>query len=201
MNYEDFKGIPPLPANPFYTDEEYTSLRRLKIMVFLFVLNSSEEFKVLSDDKKIAKVSLIEHSCLNEAVRKSRENKVRCTWTTNQFKDIYNSICYNLLSMMCLNVDTGSPALINKILTESIDLKNIARMSCKDLCPEKYTEINKVIEKRSSAEHTVKCTSLYYCRKCKQNKTTAVPVQNRSGDEGNTYLITCVFCHNKWYGG
>jgi DNA-directed RNA polymerase subunit M/transcription elongation factor TFIIS len=103
--------------------------------------------------------------------------------------------------MLDISLETGSKILINKLLDNDIDINEIARKTCKELCPEKYEEMAREIERRSNTEHSIKSTTLHYCRKCKKNNTTQQSIQNRSGDEGNTYLITCLFCHNKWFGG
>jgi DNA-directed RNA polymerase subunit M/transcription elongation factor TFIIS len=201
LDYEEFIGAVPLTIDPFYTDNDYNAMRRLKISLLSWALQTSEEFRFLGYQKKINYMMMIENSCFNETLRKAREYNIRCTWKTKQFEDIYHSICSNLVSMLDRTQDTSSPTLIKKILNGEIELKNIAHMTCKELCPEKYEILTKEIEKRSSAEHTVKSTTMYFCRKCKKNNTTSQSIQNRSGDEGNTYLITCLFCHNKWFGG
>ncbi len=190
-----------LPCDPFYLRSDYNCLRRLKLLLFSGALNNSQLFIECSSSKKIDYLTQIENSCLNETLRKAREYEIRCTWGEFQFEQIYHSICYNILSVVDVTLPTGSKELVDKIFTGKIDLNIIASFSCKELCPEKYEVITKKIEERANMKEDVKYTELHFCRKCKKNKTKATPVQNRCGDESNTYHITCLFCHNKWFGG
>ena len=40
--------------------------------------------------------------------------------------------------------------------------------------------------------------SLFFCTKCKSNKTSNEQVQTRSGDEPMTVFVTCLDCGNHW---
>jgi DNA-directed RNA polymerase subunit M/transcription elongation factor TFIIS len=84
-------------------------------------------------------------------------------------------------------------------MDKSIDLNTIANMSCKELSPEKYDDLSKQIDRRVNTSLGVKYTELYFCYKCKRNKTTAERVQNRSNDESSSFYITCLFCGTKWF--
>lgn len=195
----EFEHSIPLTPNPFYTDKTYNKLRRMKLIILSNKLGQLNEFKNMSYENQLNMIKCIENSCLNEAIRKAREYNIRCMWSNIQFENIYHSICYNILSTLDLNSETGSRELVKKIFEGVIDLKTIARMSCKELCPEMYEDIKKRIEERNNTEQTVKATTLYFCKNCKRNKTHAKSVQNRCGDEGNNYFITCLFCGNKWF--
>jgi DNA-directed RNA polymerase subunit M/transcription elongation factor TFIIS len=198
--YNDLKPT-TLAYDPFYTDPDYNNMRRLKLILLSSALGNSKLYKQLRFDDKMNYIMLIENSCLNEAIRKAHEYDIRCTWDDFQFEQIYHSICYNILSTIDTTLETSSTELVEKIFTDRIDLSTIAKLSCKELCPEKYEEVTKKIEERSNMEQNIKYTELYFCRKCKRNKATAERVQNRSNDEGSSFHITCLFCHNKWFGG
>lgn len=190
-----------LSYDPFYTDPDYNNIRRLKLLLFSAALHNSELYQNCTFNEKTNYIMMIENSCLNETIRKARGYNIRCSWDEIQFEQIYHSICYNILSTIDITLDTGSKELVTKIFTNKIDISLIAGMSCKELCPEKYEEVTRKLEERTNMEENVKYTELYFCRKCKRNKATAERVQNRSNDEGSSFHITCLFCHNKWFGG
>lgn len=190
-----YKNAIPLKFDEFYKNPEYNDKRRLKLIVFSHTLASYEKFKLLSYDIQTDMLKHIENSCANECIRKSRGYNIRCAWENNQFVDIYHSVCYNLISVLSQENNT----LIDKILTQEIDLDTIATLSCKELSPEKYEDITKEINKRVNTSQSVKYTEMYYCKKCKRNQTTAERVQNRSGDEASSFFITCLFCGMKWF--
>jgi len=175
--------------------KEYNDQRRLKAINLSHTLSNSERFKNLPYSNQIDIVMRIENSCSNEAIRKAREYDQRCTWDNDQFISIYHSICYNILSVL----DQENNTLIKKILNNEIDLNIIATLPCKDLSPEKYDDITKEINKRVNTEVTSKYTEMYFCKKCKRNQTTVERVQNRSGDEGSSFHILCLFCGTKWF--
>jgi len=191
MNYSN---AIPLPMDPFYS-LEYNDQRRLKAINLSHTLSNFERFKNLPYNNQIDIVMRIENSCSNEAIRKAREYDQRCTWDNDQFISIYHSICYNILSVL----DQENNTLIEKILNNKIDLNIIATMPCKDLSPEKYDDITKEINRRVNTEVTRKYTEMYYCKKCKRNQTTYERVQNRSGDEGSSFHILCLFCGTNWF--
>lgn len=184
----------PLPIDPFYLDE-YNNIRRLKAILLSSVLNNYKEFSDLPYSSQIDIIKTLENSCSNESIRKSRDYNLRCVWDNNQFVDIYHSICYNIISVL----DNKKNSLFEKIMNKSINLNTIANMSCKELLPEKYDDLSHQINKRVNTTQSQKYTELYFCYKCKRNKTTAERVQNRSGDEGSSFYITCLFCGTHWF--
>jgi DNA-directed RNA polymerase subunit M/transcription elongation factor TFIIS len=189
-----------LSVKVFYT-KDYNDLRRMKSILISDALGNSELYAKLPYNEKTKYIMIIENSCLNETIRKAQEYNIRCEWGEYQFEQIYHSICYNILCVLNPELDTGSWELLDCIFNNKIDINRLAHFSCKELCPKKYEELAERIEKRANIEDTVKYTELYFCRKCKRNKSTVQRVQNRSNDEGSSFYITCVFCHNKWFGG
>lgn len=200
IEYLETLNTTPLPFDPFYTDPEYNSIRIIKLLLLSDALNNSKLYGTLSYDEKINTIQLTENSCLNETIKKAREHNIRCTWDIKAFEDLYHSICYNILSVLNIKLETGSKQLIIRVFNNEIDLNTIAALSYNELCPEKFEEVTKKIEVRSNIVYTVKYTELYFCRKCKQNKATAERVQNRSNDEGSSFHITCLNCNNRWFG-
>lgn len=194
MNFmELYKNAIPLPFKPFYT--EYNNVRRLKTIFLSHIFASNEVFKSLTYNDQISILIHIENSCANETIRKARGYNLRCVWENPLFINIYHTICYSITSIL----EQESNTLMDKILNNEINLNNIANMSCKELSPETHDAITFKINKRVNIEQNIKYTEMYFCKKCKRNKTTVERVQNRSGDEGSSWFVTCLFCGNKWF--
>ncbi len=191
----------PLQFDTFYEDVNYNALRRMKLITIGGTLEKYEPYDQLCMEIKMEIIKKIENSCLNETVRKANSYNIRCSWDANTFVQIYHSVCYNILSALDSTASTCSPSLLQKIVSNTINLDEVASLTPRELCPEKFVDIIQKIDRRINTEHNIKYTELYFCRKCKKNKTTAERVQNRSNDEGSSYYITCLFCHNKWFGG
>ena len=140
----------------------------------------------------------IEIGCLNRTINKSRHYNIRAIWETLKFRELYHDICYKV----AVNIDSssiiGSIHLINLIKNKTVEFSNIANLSSKILCPEKYEKINKKINLRVNQEVKVKYSTLYRCFRCKNNKCTSERVYNRSLDEGVNLRITCTVCYNEW---
>jgi DNA-directed RNA polymerase subunit M/transcription elongation factor TFIIS len=183
----------PLPFSPFYNDE-YNNQRRLKAIMFSNLLSKCEEFDIPYLEQ-INIIKLLENSCSNEAIRKSRSLNLRCDWDNVQFVNIYHSVCFTIFSVL----DQENNTLIKKIFDKSIDINDIAKLSAKELSPERYNSLSEQIDKRMGITQNIRYSEMHFCYKCKRNKTTAERVQNRSGDEGSSFYITCLFCGTKWF--
>ena len=142
----------------------------------------------------------IERGCLNRAIEKAKSYNIRCIWSNNKFLDLYHSICYKVACNIDSNSVVESNYILKKILKHEVDFKNIANMTSKELCPDKYGQIDDRINKRTNLEIKVKYSELYRCRKCKQNKTTTERRYNRSLDEGVNLTIHCTNCYHSWNG-
>jgi DNA-directed RNA polymerase subunit M/transcription elongation factor TFIIS len=140
----------------------------------------------------------IEMGCFNRTISKSKHYNIRAIWETLKFRELYHDICYKV----AINIDPtsiiGSLYLINLIKNKNVEICNIANLSSKTLCPEKYEKINKKINLRVNQEVKVKYSTLYRCFRCKNNKCTSERVYNRSLDEGVNLRITCTVCYNEW---
>lgn len=188
----------PLRFDPFYTDSEYNNLRRLKCMMIGEKLNEYKEFKVLPYEEQIDIIKKIENSCLNESIRKAKNYGIKCIWEEDIFENVYHSIIYNILPNIDVNNEHHSDLLVKKIINNTIDLTTIASLTCKELMPERYQEINEEIYKRINTEQSVKYTEMFQCRRCKRKQTRVESIQFRAGDEGSNLRITCMFCNNQW---
>jgi len=182
-----------IPILILYKDQEYNDIRRKKIILFKELLDQNENFNHLSNSYKLFIISDIEKGCLRESIRKSKNYEIFCNWNNIQFENIYHSVCFNITTCLDTNIENYSSELVNNITQNNLILDKIAELPMKSLCPHKYEPIIKKIEQRSNIKENVKYTELYFCKKCKRNKTTAERIQNRCNDEGSTYYITCLF--------
>lgn len=187
----------PLAVDPFYRPE-YSPLRRIKAMLFAEQLGKSEDFRKLTFNKQTQILTAIENSCINESIRKGKEYNVRCIWSNELFENIYHGVCYTIISTLDNDINSYSDILLKKILDDKFDILNIAHMSCKELCPEKYEDIDKQLTQRRGAEQTLKYSEMYHCRKCKKNQCVTEKRYNRSLDEGVNLTVNCLFCGNSW---
>jgi hypothetical protein len=140
----------------------------------------------------------IENSCYKKTIKLANKNNITVDWDCVLFINIYNSICYKIASNIDPNSIVKSNFILDKIINNNIDLDNIASMSSRTLCPERYVEIDEKINKRNNLEIKIKYSELYKCKRCKKNQTTTERRYARSLDEGVDLTIICHFCGNKW---
>jgi DNA-directed RNA polymerase subunit M/transcription elongation factor TFIIS len=200
----------------YYQGENFNNIRRCKLLLFNHCLGDNKVFndkcaKIINESKitdedlliKFSKEYVceqLEKGCLNRSIKKAKEYNIRCIWSNPNFIDIYHSICYKLTINIDINSSIKSDYIINKIINQDIDLTDMANMKSKDLCPEKYIQIDEKMFKRTNLKRKIKFSELYRCRKCKRNQTTTERRYNRSLDEGVNLTIKCLFCGNTWGG-
>lgn len=193
INPSTFNYALPLAFDPFYGDK-YNNTRRIEAKIISNILNKNEEFRKLKYRDQMNLLAKIEISCEDEAIRKTREQNLRCEWSNPHFNHIYHTVGYNVMSLL-----SDDDSIIVKLINKELDASIIARLTYKDLACSKVSAIMDKINKRANIEQTVKYTEMYFCTKCKRNKTTFERVQNRSGDEGSSFHITCLFCGTQWF--
>jgi DNA-directed RNA polymerase subunit M/transcription elongation factor TFIIS len=197
-NIKSLLSVSGIPLTMDFYTPEYNILRRLKAIMLTEKLMLYQEFVQLEYSNQIEMIKRIENSCSNETIRKARDCNIRCVWENEQFQNIYHNTVYTIIS--ALDDNDISNTLIKNILNKDIDINSIANLSSKDLSPQKYENIMFEINKRNNVTQTQKYTEMYFCKKCKHNQSTVERVQNRSGDEGSSFFITCTFCGAKWFG-
>lgn len=184
----------PLPAK-YYKDKKYTPIRRCKLILFGEILMKYALYRTFRRVKQIAIIHDMERSCYKQTIDKSEKRNIISSWQNPIFEELYNDICYKIAS----NLDStfiSSYYLADLVLNDKIDLKTIAGLSTKELCPDKYREISDKIERAKNIEIKKNTTSLYMCWKCKKFECT---VENRyaaAGDESIPLTVTCVPCGN-----
>jgi DNA-directed RNA polymerase subunit M/transcription elongation factor TFIIS len=143
-------------------------------------------------------VKQLERGCLNRTINKSKLYNIRCIWADARFVDLYHNICYKLATNLDENSSINSEYVKNKILSNAFDLQNVANMSSKDLCPDRYEKIDKKINQRNNLDRKIKYSELYKCSKCKRSQCTTERRYARSLDEGTDLTVICLFCGHSW---
>lgn len=189
-----------LPFDIYY-EEPYTQHRRAKIIILSDVLRSYSEFyNTPLEDQHLA-FQEIEQSCYNSAVSTAEYFNQIPNFNNEMFCEIYNDICGNLFSNLDSESLVESEYLIDKVLESKINFSELGQMTSQDMCPEKYTELLKIIHLKNNVQQTIKYSELDKCRKCGESKCGMQRMQTRSLDEGTCYRYTCLNCGNTWMKG
>lgn len=173
-------------------------IRKRHVALIRDTLLKDKLFKKKTEDEGNTIAELIEKSCHNESIRNSQDKNVSpINWSNSEFCDIYSAIIYKLIQNMDVNI-VGSRYLIKKLANDEIDLKNIAKLSSHELCPEKSDAIIEEKNKRINEKVELKSSDRYKCPNCSKHNATYQYVQLRSFDEGYNLSLTCIDCGHRW---
>jgi len=189
--------------------------REAERVVILDILNSAK----LTEEQCQGVMIELEDAVYKEACRRHSSKKIHHTDLSNEFKEIYSSVGYNIM----YNIDPiqnipGSEKLLQKIVkmwilkrnmlpktyqamikhNNWVDITDMVKLTPTEINPEPNQEITKMIETRKNTKIKPKYSRLYVCGKCKDDITVYWHTQKRSGDEGYTMIIICVNCKNQW---
>ena len=95
----------------------------------------------------------------------------------------------------------GNSQFKEKILSNEINVENIADMSSYDIFPEHWNSLiaNKMKKDKIKYNHKAQAmTDQFKCRKCSSRSCSYYEVQTRSADEPMTQFIECLDCGNRW---
>lgn len=169
------------------------NIRSIKVNLILNSIQNNESSLDLEnhDTQKIAED--LEDICFkyaNNAILPSNEG-------------LNNPLCeeiYHLKIARCVGFfedEKGFVKLFNKITSGDIKLEDFPDVDIAELFPERYTEQLARIDE-TCKDMVVKYSTLYHCRKCKQNKCSIQSAQTRSLDECNTIFVNCLSCGNSF---
>jgi DNA-directed RNA polymerase subunit M/transcription elongation factor TFIIS len=185
----------PLTAY-FYIEKNYNDVRRAKLMMFGDCLGEYSEFQKYKRDKKMEFLKNIERGCYHMTRKRGNKKDMSISWDSENFVNLYHDICYKVVMNLNKNA-IKSTELVDAVFSGDVHPKQIAKLTSQEMCPELYVNIYAKIE-MSSEGVKIKTSKLYYCSKCKNNKTILNHVQDRSGDENTSTIIYCVFCGHQW---
>lgn len=187
----------PLTAE-FFKKPYDNVTRRAKVTLFMVCLGSHAAFNKLTTAERFAMASAIERACYNSARINSQESSIRMNWTESKFQNEYTSVC----SLISTNLDATNSVknirLANAVISGSVDIKTLPRLSSQELFPEKYADITTRINNAKGVEIKIKTSSMHTCPRCYKKESTSKPRYNRSLDECVNQTHTCVNCDHEW---
>lgn len=183
-----------------YNNPKYCKERRSIILLIASILENHINFKNISKDKQDNIIITIEKSCYNTTIDKSNELLIYINWDNSKFTYLYQLFCNKITKNLDSESEVNNSYLINAIINDEIDLKNIANLPSDKLCPEKSDIIKQNLTMRKSQKLNYKTSSLYTCRNCGKKSVTIREYISRSLDEATSLSLTCVFCGYGWVG-
>lgn len=147
----------------------------------------------------------IEKSCYNAIIKNSKQSEdPPCRqWDSPIFIEIYSNRCgiiYNLLDPKSNTNKLYGSTLLQQVLDETIDIKEIGFKSEKELCPQATQKERDEIAIRSEQHVIEKESNLFKCPNCKERRVTYREVQLRALDEAPDYLCKCLNCKHRFKG-
>ncbi len=181
-----------------YESDEYNQLRRAYV---LLIASLVDEHLIDQDINEYSESIIgVEKSCYDHAVEIAEYEMLLPSMLNIQFEHLYRTRITRITKNLDINSEVGDDHLINLIINRSIDIANISKMTPEELSPSRNKQLVEQLTTRRNQKTSIKASSLYWCKKCKKNETTVRSVQMRSLDEGETLVITCIFCGYNWFG-
>lgn len=184
-----------------YNDILYNKNRRSIILLISDILQQNNNFKKLNYNIQANIIINIELSCYNYTLTKADELLIYQSWDNEKFEYLYYLTCNKITKNLDPKSEVNSNYLINLIINNQIDIKNIGMLTSEDLCPNKSLNIKENLHKRNNQEIKLKTSTLYTCKNCKKKEVYIREYQGRSLDEGSNLSLTCQFCNYNWVVG
>jgi DNA-directed RNA polymerase subunit M/transcription elongation factor TFIIS len=162
------------------------NLRNVKTSLILeSILNNEESGRYESDDIKLI-ASQLEEACHNNAIEA----------IIPSVEGLNNPLCEEIYHLKVARIigffeeETTFKKLFKKIYEKDISINDLPDVNILELFPERYTKQLARIDE-TGKDLPVKYSTLYYCRRCGQNKCSIQSAQTRSLDECNTIFVNC----------
>lgn len=186
----------PLPLILF--QKPYNRHRRAKFILFSSVFNQHPDFTRKSLIDKFELLMKIERACYNYTFYKAQELNTPTKWENEEFINIYTIVCAKIGSNIDQTNSVQNTYLANAIMSGTINIQNLPKMTSQELFPDKYRVVLQQLELSKNVSRTVRTTAMYTCRRCRKSECTYENLYNRSLDEGVNLIITCVSCGLEW---
>ncbi len=195
--------LPAVPENsdPLPTDlyqNPYNIHRRAKFILLSSVFKQHSKFLEKSVQDRFALLKKIERSCYNYTFGKAQELNIPTKWNNPEFINIYTIVCAKIASNIDQTNSVRNTYLTDVIISGSINISNLPRMTSQELYPDKYRTVLQQLELSKNVSRTVRTTAMYTCRRCRKSECTYENLYNRSLDEGVNLIITCMSCGLEW---
>lgn len=199
----------------FYTLEPYRSnkLRKCKIMVFLGALSNCIEFRELDPAHQNIIARKIESGCVNETLRKAREDNIGCSWQTDEFVRRYSTIVREKVEALDY---LENQWLTPRVVRGEINPFVVASLTEEQTNPDSSREMRERRALRLESKVERKRCSGYPCDACQNNGGWGFDddrvwtyqgnggyayiqnVQLRGQDESKSTKAVCVECSFGW---
>ncbi len=180
-----------------YQDEAYNRLRRGYIILIASLLE-----KCLTDthiDDHADMIVAIERSCYNDAVEIAVQELLHVDFNCPEFEHLYRTRIMRITKNMDLDSEVADDYLVTALLDGTVDPATVSKLDNKDLSPRHNVALLEELNTRLNQHVTLKTSSLYRCHKCGHRSVQVQQKQMRSLDEPSTLILTCTFCHYKWF--
>jgi hypothetical protein len=195
-------------AAEFYTQEPYKSnkTRRCKIMVLMGAMSNYEHFRQLAPEAQNTLARRIESGCVNETLRKAKEDNVGCSWQTDEFVRRYGTIVREKAQELDWTLNTS---LIPRVISGEVNPSRVAALTEDEANPDALRDMNERRAARLAAKVVRKRSKGYPCDQCNANgdKDEAgrplgwayiTNVQTRGCDEAKVTRAQCCECSHTW---
>lgn len=191
-----FPHMRPLDSE-FYTEEPYKSskIRRCKAIIFLGSLSNYEPFRNLEPSAQNIMIRKLESGCVNETIRKAKEDNVGCSWQTEHFVRRYGNLVYEKANELDWLQNTW---LIPRVISGEFNAFHVALLSADEANPDSAREMIERSAARRAAKITVKVITAHECPNCLAHMCTVKNVQLRGLDESKTTKAYCLNCPFDW---
>ena len=175
-------------------------------LFYAFLWTANKHLNLCDMDSIFHKAYVIELSCLKHAIEISKNTNnlhtLCITWDTT-FKSIYEERCAIIARSLDIESDMYQHDCMNvfikSVLTGTLPLAKIGKMSYLEICPDAYKAETKELETRSSQKIVEKTSRMFACPACKKRNVTYREDQRRSLDEASGFACKCIDCGLEFY--
>lgn len=180
-----------------YEDIQYNDLRRGYLLLIASLLS---EYLIDNDiNDHVSMIIAIEQSCFLDASETADNELLPKDFACPAFERLYRTRVMRITKNLDINSEVGDEHLATGLLEGTIDPTTVSKLENKDLSPLHNDKLLEALSTRLNQTVTVKTSTLYRCRQCGRKETTVRSAQMRALDEGETIIITCVFCGYRWF--
>ena len=162
------------------------NLRNIKLSLIYDTITANEESCSYTHDE-ITNIAInLEEACFDIAIGT----------IPGSMEGLFNPLCEEVYHLKIARIvgffedEKTFKKLFKKIHEGDIKACDLPDVNISELFPERYVvQLARINE--TGKDIPVKYTTLYYCRRCKQNKCSIQSAQTRSADECNTIFVTC----------
>jgi DNA-directed RNA polymerase subunit M/transcription elongation factor TFIIS len=127
--------------------------------------------------------------------------KLRKSWQTIGFKDMYMSMCRTMIGNLSPTSYIHNTGLWQMVESGEITLESLVKKNSYELFPDTWQSFIDQQAKREQIQlegDKTRATDRFQCKRCGKRETTYYELQTRSADEPMTIFINCIACGKRW---